>query len=84
LRAPGTFATPGGTRPKPTAEILTLPVGQSRYFANADYLEGQIDALAAHRPGLRHVIAMCAPVHEIDLSALGGRWGAGGDWRAPV
>ncbi|WP_020410728.1 SulP family inorganic anion transporter [Hahella ganghwensis] len=50
--------------------ILSVRVDESLYFANAHYLEDQIDNLAAERPPLQHVILMCTAVNTIDMSAL--------------
>ncbi len=50
--------------------ILSIRVDESLYFANAHYLEEQIESMAAEHPDLRHVVLMCTAVNSIDMSAL--------------
>ncbi len=52
------------------AQILSLRVDESLYFANASYIEDRLYELLAERPAVKHVILMCTAVNEIDLSAL--------------
>ena len=51
-------------------EIVTLRVDESLYFANARYLEDQVQNRVAGDEHVRHVILQCSAVNEIDLSAL--------------
>ncbi len=51
-------------------EIVTLRVDESLYFANARYLEDQVQDRVAEDEQVRHVILQCSAVNEIDLSAL--------------
>ena len=51
-------------------KIVTLRVDESLYFANARYLEDQIQNRVAIDKGFRHVILQCSAINEIDLSAL--------------
>ncbi|PRY76310.1 SulP family sulfate permease [Yoonia maritima] len=51
-------------------EIVTLRVDESLYFANARYLEDQVQDRVAGDQQVRHVILQCSAVNEIDLSAL--------------
>ncbi|WP_322892826.1 MULTISPECIES: SulP family inorganic anion transporter [unclassified Yoonia] len=50
--------------------ILSLRVDESLYFANARWLEDQIQIRVAGDKALRHVILQCSAVNEIDFSAL--------------
>lgn len=50
--------------------ILAIRIDGGLYFANARYLEDQIDALVADGPDLEHVVLVLAAVNEIDASAL--------------
>jgi SulP family sulfate permease len=50
--------------------ILTMRVDESLYFANARYLEDQINAAVTADQKIRNVILMCSAVNEIDMSAL--------------
>jgi len=50
--------------------VVSLRVDESLYFANARYLEDQIQYRVAEDPDIRHVILHCAAINEIDLSAL--------------
>ncbi|KJZ19473.1 SulP family inorganic anion transporter [Loktanella sp. S4079] len=51
-------------------DIVTLRVDESLYFANARYLEDQIQDRVADDEQVRHVILQCSAVNDIDLSAL--------------
>ena len=53
-----------------SAEVLSLRVDESLYFANTRYLEDRIAELVADRPALKHVVLMCSAVNDIDASAL--------------
>jgi SulP family sulfate permease len=50
--------------------VVTLRVDESLYFANARYLEDQIQSRVAADKSVRHVILQCSAINEIDLSAL--------------
>lgn len=51
-------------------EILSLRVDESLYFANARFLEDQVNEAVAARPALRHVVLQCSAINDIDASAL--------------
>ncbi len=50
--------------------VLSMRVDESLYFANARYLEDQINAQLAEQPTVKHIILVCPAVNDIDLSAL--------------
>jgi sulfate permease, SulP family len=50
--------------------LLSMRVDESLYFANARYLEDQINAHMAGQPSLKHIVLVCPAVNDIDLSAL--------------
>ncbi|MFN3664248.1 SulP family inorganic anion transporter [Yoonia sp.] len=52
------------------ASIVTLRVDESLYFANARWLEDQIQNRVAGDKDVRHVILQCSAINEIDFSAL--------------
>ena len=52
------------------ASIVTLRVDESLYFANARWLEDQIQNRVAGDKHVRHVILQCSAINEIDFSAL--------------
>jgi SulP family sulfate permease len=52
------------------ANLVSLRVDESLYFANASYLEDQVYRLIADTPELEHVILQCTAINEIDMSAL--------------
>lgn len=52
------------------ADIVTVRVDESLYFANARYLEDYIYDMVAERSEVRHVILMCPAINAIDMSAL--------------
>jgi len=52
------------------ANLLSIRVDESLYFANAAFLEELVDTELAQREGIEHVILMCPAVNMIDLSAL--------------
>jgi SulP family sulfate permease len=52
------------------ANIVSLRVDESLYFANASYLEDTIYRLIADNDDLEHLILQCTAVNEIDMSAL--------------
>lgn len=52
------------------ADILSIRVDESLYFANSRYLEDVLYSMVSEREGLKHVILMCTAVNEVDLSAL--------------
>ena len=53
-----------------TADVLSLRVDESLYFANARALEDRINQAVATRPALRHVVLQCSAINDIDTSAL--------------
>ena len=53
-----------------SATVLSVRVDESLYFPNARYLEDRIAELAAHHPGIHHLVLMCPAVNLIDASAL--------------
>ncbi len=55
---------------KTDAQVLTLRIDQSLYFANARFLEDYIYDRVIEDKDLKHVVLMCSAVNEIDLSAL--------------
>lgn len=50
--------------------VLIIRVDESLYFANARYLEDQIQALVSQNPELQHLVISCQAVNLIDASAL--------------
>jgi SulP family sulfate permease len=52
------------------ANILSIRIDESLYFANAAFLEELVDTELEQRQGVEHVILMCPAVNMIDLSAL--------------
>lgn len=50
--------------------VLIIRVDESLYFANARYLEDQIQALVSQSPELQHLVISCQAVNLIDASAL--------------
>ncbi len=50
--------------------VLSVRVDQSLYFANARWLEDRLYDMALAKPGIKHVVLICAAVNEIDASAL--------------
>jgi sulfate permease, SulP family len=50
--------------------VLSMRVDESLYFANARYLEDQINASLSNQPAVKHIILVCPAVNDIDLSAL--------------
>jgi SulP family sulfate permease len=50
--------------------LLIIRVDESLYFANARYLEDQIQALVSQNPELQHLVISCQAVNLIDASAL--------------
>jgi sulfate permease, SulP family len=50
--------------------VLSMRVDESLYFANARYLEDQINASLANQTSVKHIILVCPAVNDIDLSAL--------------
>ncbi|MDO6563203.1 sulfate permease [Amphritea sp. 1_MG-2023] len=53
-----------------SANLLIMRVDESLYFANARYLEDQIQTLVSQRPKLEHLVISCQAVNLIDASAL--------------
>jgi SulP family sulfate permease len=52
------------------ANIVSLRIDESLYFANASYLEDRVYRLIADNSELEHVILQCTAINEIDISAL--------------
>lgn len=52
------------------ANVLSIRIDESLYFANANYLEDIIYGQLADHSDVEHVILMCPAVNDIDLSAL--------------
>jgi SulP family sulfate permease len=52
------------------ANLLSIRIDESLYFANTRYLEKLIFKLVADNSKLKHVILMCTAVNEVDMSAL--------------
>lgn len=52
------------------AELLSIRIDESLYFANARYLEDMVGGAVAARPQLKHLVLMCSAVNLIDASAL--------------
>ncbi|MBN7787196.1 sulfate permease [Ponticoccus gilvus] len=52
------------------ADIVTLRVDESLYFANARFLEDYVLDRIARNPAPKHVVLMFAAVNEVDMSAL--------------
>tara|TARA_R110002051_G_scaffold4386_3_gene23369 strand:- start:5532 stop:7304 length:1773 start_codon:yes stop_codon:yes gene_type:complete len=53
-----------------TADVVSLRVDESLYFANARVLEDKIYARVTADKAIKHVILQCSAINEIDLSAL--------------
>ena len=52
------------------ANLVSLRIDESLYFANASYLEDFVYELIADDAELEHIILQCTAVNEIDMSAL--------------
>jgi SulP family sulfate permease len=52
------------------AEVLSLRVDESLYFANARALEDWVNDVVAEHPQARHIVLQCSAVNDIDASAL--------------
>jgi len=52
------------------ANLVSIRVDESLYFANAGYLEDYIYKLIARDCELEHIILLCTAINEIDMSAL--------------
>ncbi len=50
--------------------LLSLRVDESLYFANARFLEDEINAELSSRADVKDIILVCSAVNDIDLSAL--------------
>jgi sulfate permease, SulP family len=50
--------------------LLSMRVDESLYFANARYLEDQINARVAEQPSTKNLVLVCPAINDIDLSAL--------------
>ncbi|ART82062.1 sodium-independent anion transporter [Oceanisphaera profunda] len=53
-----------------SAQLITLRIDESLYFANARHLEDRIYALIVQQPSVKHFVLMCPAVNLIDASAL--------------
>nr|WP_315150291.1 sodium-independent anion transporter [uncultured Flavobacterium sp.] len=53
-----------------TSQIVTLRMDESLYFANARFLESQINEMVAQYPDMKHFILMCSAINSIDASGL--------------
>ena len=53
-----------------SAQLASLRVDESLYFANARVLEDRVNALVSERPELRHLVLQCSAINDIDASAL--------------
>jgi SulP family sulfate permease len=53
-----------------TAQLVSLRIDESLYFANARFLEDYIYDRVAEDRDVKHVVLMCSAVNEVDLSAL--------------
>ena len=53
-----------------SADLVSLRVDESLYFANARVLEDRVNALVAERLRLRHLVLQCSAINDIDASAL--------------
>ncbi len=51
-------------------EILSVRIDESLYFANAAYIEEQLEELLASHPDVEHLVLQCTAVNEIDISGL--------------
>jgi len=51
-------------------EILSVRIDESLYFANAAYIEEQLEELLVSHPDVDHVVLQCTAVNEIDISGL--------------
>lgn len=55
---------------KTSSTLLSMRVDESLYFANARFLEDQINASIAEYPATKNLILVCPAINDIDLSAL--------------
>ncbi|RTE66326.1 sulfate permease [Amphritea opalescens] len=53
-----------------SANLMIIRVDESLYFANARYLEDQVQTLVSESPELKHLVISCQAVNLIDASAL--------------
>ena len=51
-------------------DLISFRVDASLYFANARFLEDQVNGLVAEYPEAKHFILMCSSINDIDASAL--------------
>jgi SulP family sulfate permease len=52
------------------ANVISLRIDESLYFANARFLEDYVTARVTCDAPIKHVVLMCSAVNEIDMSAL--------------
>ncbi|NRB38936.1 MAG: sulfate permease [Pseudomonadales bacterium] len=50
--------------------MISFRFDASLYFANARFLESQVNQLIADYPKARHFVLMCSSINDIDVSAL--------------
>jgi SulP family sulfate permease len=51
-------------------KIIGVRVDANLYFANARFLEDQVNSLVAQYPDARHMVLQCSSISDIDTSAL--------------
>jgi SulP family sulfate permease len=51
-------------------KIIGVRVDANLYFANARFLEDQVNSLVAQYPDARHLVLQCSSISDIDTSAL--------------
>lgn len=52
------------------ANLVSLRIDESLYFANASYLEDFVYGLISDDDAVEHIILLCTAINEIDMSAL--------------
>lgn len=53
-----------------TSQIVSMRMDESLYFANARFLEAQVNEMVALYPNMKHFILMCSAMNFIDASGL--------------
>ena len=53
-----------------SANLVSLRVDESLYFANARALEDWVNDVVADHPQARHIVLQCSAVNDVDASAL--------------
>jgi SulP family sulfate permease len=71
-KLPGTehFRDPQRHQVELDPDVISFRIEADLYFANARFLEDQVNALLADHPQAKHLILMCASINDIDASAL--------------